>query len=230
VLRGIFFDGLAPAALPLMGIALVLLDTAVQARRLHRPTGGVARVRAVLLALAPYAVWVFAAQNVIEQPRHLLPLVAGGLLLLGCWLAPFPLSVVAICALTGCASLPLALERRRTPPAAAQAADWVAAHADPATTAVVATRSSRYFQALGPPLLVREHSWLSEILVDLSRFDRFPNAIFLTSEVDLHSGGGPSSPIPQRWQVEAGPQFCRDPRIDRREPCLGLSRLIWSVP
>jgi hypothetical protein len=66
------------------------------------------------------------------------------------------------------------------------------------------------------------------VLVDLSRFDRLPPNIFLTSEVDLHSGQGESAPLPRQWRIEPGPRFCRDARIDRADTCLGLSRLVWS--
>lgn len=136
--------------------------------------------------------------------------------------------MAAISALTAFVSLPLALDHHLTPPAAEQAAEWVRAHHEPETTAIMGTRSTRFFQETGAPFTVRGHSTLAEVVVDLSRFDRFPKTILLTSEVDLHSGGGPTSPLPARWHIEEGQTFCRDARIDRAQPCLTLSELTWS--
>lgn len=227
--RGLTFDGLAPSAPALAAIvATVLLAVARDPRAraaLRSPrTAGV-----VGLVLLPYALWAFLAQNVVEQPRHLLPLVEGGLILLAIALARHPLALLATAALAASATLPLALERLAVPSPPAQAASWIAANADPASTAVVAGRTVRFFQEMPAPFTVRQHGWLSEVVVDLSRFDRLPSTILLTSEVDLHSGLGAASPLPDQWRIEPGPQFCRDPRIDRSQPCLGLTRLVWSM-
>jgi hypothetical protein len=217
--RGVFFDGLVPSLWALAAVVVLIALAWRSARAPWKP---------VALALAPYAAWAFLAQNVVEQPRHLLPLVEGGLLLLGCFLARRRWLLLAVCAVCAWVNVPLLWERARTPPAAGQAAAWLANAAPAADTAVMAGRSWRFFAEPPGPLTVRRHTWLSEVIVDLSRFDRLPPYVFLTSEVDLHSGGGESAPRPRSWRVEPGPRFCRDSRIDRSDTCLGLSRLVWS--
>jgi hypothetical protein len=141
--------------------------------------------------VVPYALWALLAQNVVEQPRHLAPLVIA--LLLGLSL---PLSrkllvaAVAVLAVAG-ATLPLLVRARREPPAAAQAAAWVdqwsAAHA---------------------------RLWLSEVDVDLERVDRLPAHNLVTSELE-------TDPLRAGRLVEKS-RFCRDPRLDRQQPCLTL--------
>ncbi|MHB8419684.1 MAG: hypothetical protein ACYDCL_16530 [Myxococcales bacterium] len=244
--RDIFYDGLAPAAWALVAVGALAAAVAwvslspktalpQAARTAASPWCGGPRSarflgggKVLLVALGPYAVWAFLAQNVIEQPRHALPLVEGLALALAGLFAASPLALGLACAALAGASLPLALERHRIGPAPAQAADWLLARETPADTAVMTDRSWRFFTELPGPFTVRQHAWLSEVVIDLTRFDRLPPNIFLTSEVDLHSGEGPRSPPPRRWSFEAGPTFCRDVRIDRAEPCLGLTKLTWS--
>jgi hypothetical protein len=250
--RDVFFDGFAPSAWALAGIGAVLALIMVPwsglrwfAARIRGnggqrptangqwPTAGRSLLQPVLVVLVPYAIWIFLAQNVVEQPRHALPLVEGGVLLLGAFLSARWIAVALVSVLTACASVPLVFERVRVPPAPAQAADWVAKNEKAADTAVFADRSWRYFldPSIAPgtgAVLVRRHAWLSEAMLDLSRVDRLPPVILLTSEIDVHSGMGEHSPLPRNWRVEPGPRFCRDPRIDRAQPCLGLVRLAWS--
>jgi hypothetical protein len=225
--RGLCFDGVAPSPWALAGGALAVA-AAWLVRRRQKALGDPFDVRPVLVALVPYGLWAFLAQNIVEQPRHLLPLVEGELLLLGCFLAPHRLLATALCLIMACASAPLAYERHRVPPAAAQAAAWVMQHERPERTFIAAGRSSRFFEALAEPFPVRQHVMLGDVIGSLVRSDRLPEVILVTSEIDLHSGRGPGSPLPNHWGIEPGPSFCRDARIDRAQPCLGLSRLVWS--
>jgi hypothetical protein len=101
-------------------------------------------------------------------------------------------------------------------------------HERPERTFIAAGRSSRFFEAQAEPFPVRQHVMLGDVIGSLVRSDRLPEVILVTSEIDLHSGAGPRSPLPNHWRVEPGPSFCRDARIDRAQPCLGLSRLVWS--
>jgi hypothetical protein len=233
--RDVFYDGFAPAWWALL-LLLGLVALAVWVSR-KRPIGQEAGAwpprflrgsRVLGLVLAPYALWAFFGQNVIEQPRHALPLVEGLVVLLAGVFAAAPLALGLACVTLAGASLPLAIERHRLGPAPAQAAEWIRAHDPPTDTAVMTDRSWRFFTEMPGPYIVRQHAWLSEVIIDLTRFDRLPSHIVLTSEIDLHSGGGPHSPLPRRWSFEAGPTFCRDVRIDRAEPCLGLTTLGWS--
>jgi hypothetical protein len=221
--RGLLLDGLAPSPVALAAIAIVVAAAIIIEIRRSGATARGHYLKPVLALLLPYALWAFFAQNIVEQPRHLLPLVEGGLVLLACVLAPRPLAAGAVCLLAAAASAPLALRRHVEPPAAAQAAAWVAEHQQPSRTTVAAGRSSRFFEALGGSWSVRQHVALADVIVDLSRFDRFPETILLTSDIDVRP------PLPARWRLRPGPRFCRDPRIDRAQPCLALSQLNWSL-
>ena len=112
-LRDLLFDGFVPSFSRLAAIALILTGLVAGARQRGQPLCiPVARTPFLILFL-PYALWVFLAQNVLEQPRHVLPLVAGGLLLLGCALARHRLALGAIVLVAGSVTLPLAWQRHR---------------------------------------------------------------------------------------------------------------------
>lgn len=220
--RGAAFDGLAPSKYGLALIAALLAGTGLL--DWHRRRSMPVRPFAVLAAaLAPYALWALLAQNVLAQPRHLLPLAEGLCVALGAWLAPHRLALLAVLGVMAVVAAPLAWQRHVVPPAPAQAAAWLVANTPPDDALLFAGRSGRYLHEAAPALDVRERAWLSEAAADLSRLDRVPAAVYVTSEVDLRTGGG-------GWRVEPGPVFCRDPRLDRALPCLGLSRLAWSSP
>ncbi len=226
--RDVFYDGFAPSWWAVAAIAGVFGALIALSRLRRQPLGTSLSWAPALVALLPYAVWAFFAQNVVEQPRHALPLTEGAILLVGCLLSAHRLAVAAIALAAASVNLPLILERHRLGPAPAQAAAWLLDHAPAADTAIMTDRSWRFFTELPGPYTVRQHAWLSEVMVDLSRFDRLPTNIYLTSEVDPHSGMGHGSALPRFWRMEEGPRFCRDSRIDRANPCLGLSKLVWS--
>jgi hypothetical protein len=226
--RDIFYDGFAPSWWVVAAVGSVFGVLIILARLRRQPIGTAFNWAPVLVATMPYAVWAFLAQNVVDQPRHALPLVEGMILLLGCFLSLHRLAVALIAVSAASVNLPLIRERQRVGPAPAQAAAWLLEHAPPADTAIMADRTWRFFTELPGPYTVRQHAWLSEVVVDLARFNRFPTNIYLTSEVDPHSGMGEGSALPRLWKLEDGPRFCRDARIDRAQPCLGLSKLVWS--
>jgi hypothetical protein len=204
--RDLLYYGFAPSGLAL---AFALLLGAACARAPARRT-----VALAALVTLPYAAWVLFAQNVLAQPRHVLPLVVAACVaaagLAGRRLAfALPLSVAF-------AAAPLAWTRAHVPPAAAQAADWLE-HAAPGA-AVFGGRSMRFFQLMAPSLTTRERTWLSEVDVDLERLDRLPAQVFVTSEVEAD---------PQRVaRLRAGPTFCRDARLDPEAACLTLSQYV----
>jgi hypothetical protein len=229
-LRDWLFDGLAPSGWALAAVTAIAVGTVIGTRSQTPSSSGsirrLGRVTALIGAvLAPYALWVFLAQNVLEQPRHLLPVVVGSLIVLGILLSRSSLALGAVVALAVAVNIPLVLERHQLPAAAGQAARWIGAHSTPAETAVMADRSFRFFEDLPGGITVRKHAWLSEVVVDLARFPHYPSAIWLTSEIDLHSGEGADAAIPPIWEITEGPRFCRDARIDRAQPCLSLRSL-----
>jgi hypothetical protein len=228
--RAIVFDGFAPSTAGL----LALLGASALARVLERrQVLGRSVLVPLSIALLPYAAWIFFAQNIVEQPRHALPLIAGMLLLLASLLSAHRRLTCVLVAVALATNIPLLLERVTTPPAAAQAAAFIERthpSSEPGAIAVMAGRSTRFFQTLPTRFVVRQRYRLSEVIVDLARFDRLPDVTLLTSEIDLGSRQGRPIPLPDHWHNQSGPTFCRDPRIDRAESCLGLSMLTWSLP
>jgi hypothetical protein len=210
--RDLFYDGFAPQPIAFAGAALIAAAIVVLAVRAKRPSRN-ALVEAALLC-GPYALWVFFAQNVVAQPRHLLPLVVAAIIALGCAAAARPLLGLALCAACAAASFPLALTRVREAPAAAQAADWVSGAYPPSEVVVIGGRAIRFFNLRDPAIVTRERTWLSEVDVELERLNVLPPHILVTDEVE---------PDPQRApRLSEVKNFCRDPRLDRAQPCVKI--------
>jgi len=202
--RDLGYDGIAPNAL-LLPIVCVLTMAC-----LARPSRAAWRTAAIVAA--PYALWAFFAQNVVEQPRHLLPLVVAALVAMALALARRPLLGAAAVVAVAAAGAPLAVARARTLPAAAQAAAYVARAWPAGDVVLVGGRSIRFFDKL--PIVRRERTWLADVYVELERLDVLPPHVLVTSEVE-----GPPS---HRAYLTDGPTFCRDARLDRMQPCLTL--------
>jgi hypothetical protein len=201
--RDLLYDGIAPRQVCVIGILALLVFV------IRKPTRDQLITAAVLMI--PYAAWALLAQNIIEQPRHLLPLVLAVATVSACMLAKRPGLLVAAVALALGASLPLALARPNTLPAAAQAAQ------SPTGTdglVVFGTRSMRMFNWLVPTMATRTRSHLAEVDVDLERFDRLPKKILVTSEVE--------GDRVRSLRLREVATFCRDVRFDRQTPCLTL--------
>ena len=210
--RALFYDGMF-AHLAALAIAAPLVAWSLVA--LWRSPAR----RAALVVGLPYAAWVLVAQNVVEQPRHLLPLVTFACVAVGAGLAWLPPrlrgAAFAPIALALAASLPLSWARVHTPPAAAQAAAFIAArYPTRNATAVFGGRSLRFFELVAPEVVTRTRTWLSEVDVELERLDVLPKSFWITSEVEIDAT--------RARRVGDGPTFCRDARIDRAQPCLGL--------
>jgi hypothetical protein len=174
----------------------------------------------LLIALAPYALWALFAQNILEQPRHLLPLVVALILGLALLVEQHrALGLGMALALFG-SSAPLGQSRATVAPPAVQLARYLA-HTQPlAHLALFGGRSIRLVRLVEPTIDTRERTWLSEVDVDLERFDVLPRSVWVTSEV---------TPTPDRLErLRPGPWFCRDPRLDRQAPCLQL--LEYQIP
>jgi hypothetical protein len=61
---------------------------------------------------------------------------------------------------------------------------------------------------------------LGDVQVTLSRLDRLPTRVWVTSEVDASR--------PSRWPLSHVATLCRPPRLDRRAPCIEV--LEWRPP
>jgi hypothetical protein len=207
-LRGLVYDGLAPQLGVCIALAL-LVGVALTASGLPSRRGW----RTGLVVALPYGLWVLFGQNVLEQPRHLLPLVVGLILLVARAVGDRPRFALPSVALMGMASLPLVLARVHTPPAAAQAAAWVAATYPHDQVAVFGGRAVRFFD---PSLTTRARTWLSEVEVDVQRLRAMPHPLLVTSEVEVEAGDDRARGLHELRR------FCRDPRLDRAQPCLTL--------
>jgi hypothetical protein len=206
--RAIVHDGLFAHWSALVAGTIVIVAFA-------RPAPSPRQRRLALVVVLPYAAWVLVAQNIIEQPRHVLPLVTLACVALGGALARRPAAAVAVVALALLASLPLAWARAHSLPAAAQAAQWTAAtYPQPNAAVVFGARSLRFFEELAPTVVTRKRTWLSEVDVELERLNVLPPNIIVTSEVELDSR--------RAARISDGPTFCRDVRLDRAQPCLTL--------
>ncbi|MDB4968653.1 MAG: hypothetical protein JWN44_4342 [Myxococcales bacterium] len=228
--RDLVFDGLFPHGVALVAAALAIASSLRRELR-PPPSAPSAHRRAVAaIVLAPYAVWALLAQNVLEQPRHLLPLVAA--LVVGLAVittrrlaagtrravaAGAAVAVVALVAAAALAAVPLAVARVRVAPAAVQLARHVlAAHPAAHDAVIVGNRSVRLIHDAAPSLTTVERQTLDEVRGALERLDVLPPDLYVTSELT----GAPD----EAAHVTPGPEFCRDPRIDRQHPCLRLLR------
>src|SRR5262249_32100445 len=89
--HGAFFDGISPSTPALAALLVAVLV----AWRFRRPDPRHVIVGAMVAA--PYAAWALLGQNVIDQPRHLLPIALLAIVALSLALArSMPLSVGAI--------------------------------------------------------------------------------------------------------------------------------------
>ncbi len=213
--RDLVYDGIWPnavvLAVALAGCVLLLLPW-------RRPSSS-ARAIAVIVVV-PYALWALLAQNVLEQPRHLLPLVAAVAVAVGRAAARSRRHFVvgaALAALAFAASAPLVLHRG--PPAAVVVAERVAARWPGRDQVIVfARRSARLMSAAVPALRVQAADATSEILPQLERLARLPpNILWVAEELQDDDPA-------QSASADDGLHFCRDARVDRQSTCVTLRR------
>jgi len=208
---GAGFDPLGVALFVVVGVALVLaLALAV---RSHRRL-----LDKALLVTLPYLLWITLGQNLREQPRHMLPIVATLSLGLVFLVLVHPSALVRVFALpvlltlVGGRTLIDALERHAVPPPGAQLVALVASmNSEPQ---VFAGPSARFFD--GSPALPTVHAVgsLGDAILALSRVDHPGPVTLLTSELtDLTHVLVPLVPVAH---------LCRPPRLDRRTPCLDV--------
>jgi hypothetical protein len=212
--RDLFVDGLG-ADSDVLGIAIGVATAlsavlALAAWRTARWTGA----REVGIVSAPYLVWVALGQNLREQPRHVLPLVA--LMALGLALAGFhdrrarwaclPLFVlVAVRAWLDTSA------RDANPPPGAALVAYVRSRPDANRVLVFGGASARFFQPTDLAARAFTVESMGDVAMTLTRVDSPPARVLVTSEVLDRD--------PSEWVVAT---FCRPARIDRRVPCIDV--------
>jgi len=217
LLRDLFVDGLACDRTPL-GIATAVLLVCTAASALRRFPSS--RLPVLSLFALPYLAWVTFGQNLKDQPRHVVPLVAlltfvlARSLLLATPPARFRLVVAGLLVALLSARTAIEAERRvLIPPAGVQLLAYLRAHssdASPADTAVFAGESGRFLDGTEWQRSVHPAATTGDALLAISRLPASPSHVFVTSELrDLPA----SPPIAT---------FCRPSRIARRLPCLNL--------
>jgi hypothetical protein len=208
-------DCLAGITSPWRGVRLLGLAVfAVWGARRMKP-----RTRGVLAAMVlPYTVVAAITQNVGEEPRHMLPLALGVLMLVAVGVREFAGSrrwewapwVVAgaLCA------VPLGdLVRygREVPPGIAVADVVRTTHRD-GDTLVLGGRSARLIAWRGTS--ATQHPLMGEADLSLERLNHLPHYIYLTEEILGWRDARGRIGVPQI--------FCRGVSLDRRDRCIRL--------
>ena len=219
MLRDLFVDGLGIDGDALgIGIAVALVVLVARAFLIWKKAS-FAGWRIAAIVCLPYFVWIAIGQNLREQPRHVLPLVAVLVGAMGLAATRDRLALYA-CAtffsLMGARTLLDAYDRRTIPPAGAHLALYVNANAE-APTLLFGARSARFFAVMNGPARSATAATLGDVSLALGRENILPRRVFVTSELE----GLATSPYPL---VERA-RFCRPARLDRRESCVTLFEL-----
>lgn len=218
--RDLFVDGIGIDRDPLGGLLAVLFvvaaSNALRAWRAARWAGW----RACLVVVLPYLVWIALGQNLRDQPRHVLPLVA----MLAAALS-YPVArdrslraLALVAALAIAMSVRTALDaaaRRTIPPAGEQLLLLARAQPAPDRVDVFGVSSIRFFEGTELAANALPAASLGDVQVRLSRLDHLPARVWVTSELEP---GNQS-----RWPLVHLTTLCRPPRLDRRAPCLDVS-------
>jgi hypothetical protein len=221
--RDVFVDGFG-AGSDVLGVAigLALLVALGVALAAWRRAGWRGWGRAALV-VAPYLAWIALGQNLRDQPRHALPLVA--LLAAGLALPAAAsrraLAVVGALAVLVATRAALDAHARRTvPPPGVQLVDLVRAQPAPDRVDVFGVSSVRFFETTELAGQAFTAGSLGDVQVRLTRLASLPARVWVTGELT----GRDASP----WPLEPVATLCRPPRIDRRAPCLEV--YAWRLP
>jgi hypothetical protein len=169
--------------------------------------------------VVPYALWVLLGQNLREQPRHVLPLVA----FVACAFAllasrsPRLQAVAVVLALLMVSRTAIdATARRSTPPPGQQLVELALAQPAPERLAVFGVSSVRFFEMSTLAARAFAVGTLGDVEMQLTRMDRLPSRVWVTSELAGVSHPPPAQPLSHVTTL------CRPPRIDRRSPCIDV--------
>lgn len=221
--RDVLVDGLG-AGPDLLGIVVAVSTIAACASALAAwKRAGWCGWRAALVVVAPYLLWIGLGQNLRDQPRHALPLVAllAAALALPAGLSRRAFAIVSALALAVAVRTALDAHARRTvAPPGAQLVALVRAQPDAERLAVFGTSSVRFFELtdLAPRALTA--GTLGDVQLRISRMPSLPSRVWLTGEVQTQGES--------RWPLVQVATLCRPPRLDRRMPCLDVQE--WQPP
>jgi hypothetical protein len=223
LLRDVFVDGFGVGT-DLLGMAIAVLVAAGLVMALVAwAASGWPAWRSALVVAGLYVVWIAIGQNLRDQPRHALPIVA----LLGTALAlraaRTPRAFGVVCTLALLVSMRTAhdaLARRSIPPPGEQIVGLVQAQPAESRPIVFGAASVRFFELGALASNGRVAGSLGDVELQLTRLDRLPPRVWVTSEVDRSGDPG--------WPVQRVATLCRPPRLDRRAPCLDVDE--WRLP
>jgi len=223
LLRDVFVDGFGAGPGPLGWAIGLLVAAAIVAALVAWGMSGWPDWRAALAVSAPYLAWVAIGQNVRDQPRHVLPLVAmlGAAVALRAARSPRALGIV--CALVLLVSMRTArdvLARRSIPPAGEQLVELAREQPPSARPAVFGVASVRFFELSELAKNAFAAASLGDVAVQVARLDRLPPRVWVTSEVERLGDA--------QWPLVRVATVCRPPRLDRRAPCLDIDE--WILP
>ena len=220
--RDILVDGfgLESGALGLVTTAVFAI-AAGQALRAWRAAGWLGW-RVCLGLAVPYLIWIGLGQNLRDQPRHALPLVA--LLAAGLALpaAGSRRAFAVVGALAWMVSLRTALdayERRTIPPPGQQLVDLAREQPSPDCLTVFGVASVRFFEMTELASRALAVGSLGEARMELTRANELPARVWVTGEV---AGIGDS-----RWPLQPFARLCRPVRLERARPCLDVYE--WAL-
>jgi hypothetical protein len=223
LVRDVFVDGFGVGT-DLLGLAIgVTVAAGLVMALVAWGASGWPDWRPALVVAAPYVVWIAVGQNLRDQPRHVLPVVALLAAALALRAARSPGALGVVCTLALLMSVRTAhdaLARRSIPPPGQQLVALVEAQAAESRPVVFGTASVRFFELGALAANARTAGSLGDVQVQLGRLDRLPSHVWVTSEVDR--SGDPE------WPLERVATVCRPPRLDRRAPCLEVDE--WRVP
>ena len=223
LLRDVFVDGVG-AGTSVLGatvgtLTIVALAAATYSWRAARWRGA---LRGLIVVL-PYLVWISIAQNLRDQPRHVLPLVVLLAAALALRASRSPSAFGVVCALVLLMSVrttKAALARRAVAPPGAQLVALARAQPSPERLAVFGTTSIRFFELteLAPNALAAGTG--GDVQLRLARLSGLPSRVWVTSEVEL-----PRSDPPSLVHLAT---LCGPPRFDLPPPCVGVDE--WKLP
>ncbi|HTQ44855.1 MAG TPA: hypothetical protein VMI75_18980 [Polyangiaceae bacterium] len=221
--RDLLVDGLG-AGSGVLGVLLAALTAAACASAIATWKGaGWRGLLPAVVVVVPYLLWIGVGQNLRDQPRHALPLVA----LLAAGLALPAGSSRRAFAIVSALALALVLRtaldahtRRTVAPPGAQLVALARAQPDPQRLAVFGTSSVRFFELTELAPRAFTAGSLGDVQLRLSRMESLPSRIWLTSEVQTQGE--------TRWPLVHVATLCRPERLDRRMPCLEVQA--WEPP